>query len=98
MTNDIELRWKKIKSYVGHGGKKRSKKDRPYTHVEIAKMIEEADQKGKIAILYTLGNRPCSDHALLGNRTKSIGMPCMIFTLFDLDYIFRSYYETINLA
>jgi hypothetical protein len=31
-TNDIELRWKKIKSYVGHGGKKRSKKDRPYTH------------------------------------------------------------------
>ena len=46
-TNDIELRWKKIKSYVGHGGKKRSKKDRPYTHVEIAKMIEEADQKGK---------------------------------------------------
>jgi integrase len=50
-TNDIELRWKKIKSYIGHGGKKRSKKDRPYTHVEIAKMIEEADQKGKIAIL-----------------------------------------------
>lgn len=50
-TNDIELRWKKIKSYVGHGGKKRSKKDRPYTHAEIAKMIEEADQKGKIAIL-----------------------------------------------
>jgi site-specific recombinase XerD len=50
-TNDIELRWKKIKSYIGHGGKKRSKKDRPYTHVEIANMIEEADQKGKIAIL-----------------------------------------------
>ena len=50
-TNDIELRWKKIKSYIGHGGKKKSKKDRPYTHVEIAKMLEEADQKGKIAIL-----------------------------------------------
>ena len=58
-TNDIELRWKKIKSYVGHGGKKRSKKDRPCTHVEIAKMIEEADQKGKIAILlmYSSGIR-----------------------------------------
>ena len=58
-TNDIELRWKKIKSYVGHGGKKRSKKDRPYTHVEIAKMIDEADQKGKIAILlmYSSGIR-----------------------------------------
>jgi integrase len=50
-TNDIELRWKKIKSYIGHGGKKKSRKDRPYNHMEIAKMLEEADLRGKVCIL-----------------------------------------------
>jgi site-specific recombinase XerD len=52
--NDIELRWKKIKSYVGRnkgkGGTGR-RKDRPYTHEEIAKMVEKADQRGRVTIL-----------------------------------------------
>jgi integrase len=52
--NDIELRWKKIKSYIGRnkgkGGVGR-KKDRPYTHKEIAKMLEKADQRGRVTIL-----------------------------------------------
>jgi integrase len=52
--NDIELRWNKIKSYVGRnkgkGGKGR-KKDRSYTHEEIADMLEKADQRGRVAIL-----------------------------------------------
>jgi integrase len=51
-TNDIELKWVKIKSYVdkekGRGG---GRKDRPYTIKEISKMLEKADQRGKIAIL-----------------------------------------------
>ena len=50
-TNDIELRWKKIKSYVGRNRSKRNKKDRPYTHLEIQKMLEKADQRGRVAIL-----------------------------------------------
>lgn len=50
-TNDIELKWKKIKSYVGKGKNKRNRRDRPYTHLEIAKMLEKADQRGKVAIL-----------------------------------------------
>jgi integrase len=49
-TNDVELKWKKIRMYVGKV-KKKGKKDRPYTHEEIAKMLEKADQRGKIAIL-----------------------------------------------
>ncbi|MPZ07678.1 MAG: hypothetical protein GEU26_14890, partial [Nitrososphaeraceae archaeon] len=48
-TNDIELKWKKIKSYVGKGRK--NKRDRPYTHLEITKMLVKADQRGRVAIL-----------------------------------------------
>jgi integrase len=50
-TNDIELKWKRIKSYIGRGKSKKYKKDRPYTHLEIQKMLEKADQRGRIAIL-----------------------------------------------
>jgi integrase len=50
-TNDLELKWKKIKSYVGKGKNKKNKKDRPYTHFEISKMLEKVDQRGRIAIL-----------------------------------------------
>jgi integrase len=50
-TNDIELRWKKIKSYVGRNKSKRNKKDRPYTRLEIQKMLEKADQRGRVTIL-----------------------------------------------
>jgi integrase len=50
-TNDLELKWKKIKSYVGKSRNKKNKKDRPYTHLEISKMLEKADQRGRIAIL-----------------------------------------------
>jgi integrase len=50
-TNDVELRWKKICSYVGRGAIRRSKKDRPYTRSEIMKMLEKADQRGRILIL-----------------------------------------------
>jgi site-specific recombinase XerD len=51
--NDIELRWNKIKSYIGRNRSKRNnrKRDRPYTHTEIAKMLEKADQRGKTTIL-----------------------------------------------
>lgn len=51
-TNDIALKWAKIKSYVGKGkGRGGGRKDRPYTIKEISKMLEKADQRGKIAIL-----------------------------------------------
>ena len=50
-TNDIELKWKKIKSYIGKGAKRRNRKDRPYTHLEIQRMLEKADQRGRIAVL-----------------------------------------------
>jgi len=51
-TNDIELKWAKIKSYVGKGkGRGGGRKDRPYTIKEISKMLEKADQRGKIATL-----------------------------------------------
>jgi integrase len=50
-TNDIELKWKRIKSYIGRGKNKRNKKDRPYTHLEIQKMLEKANQRGRVAIL-----------------------------------------------
>jgi hypothetical protein len=50
-TNDFDLKWKKIKSYVGRGKNKKNKRDRPYTHFEISKMLEKADQRGRIAIL-----------------------------------------------
>jgi integrase len=48
-TNDIELKWKKINSYIGKGRKNR--KDRPYTRSEIVKMLEKADQRTRVAIL-----------------------------------------------
>jgi integrase len=50
-TNDIALKWAKIKSYVGKGKGGGGRKDRPYTIKEISKMLEKADQRGKIAIL-----------------------------------------------
>jgi hypothetical protein len=49
-TNDIDLKWKKIKSYVGEARNKNSRKDRPYTHIEV-KMLEKTDQRGRIVIL-----------------------------------------------
>lgn len=48
-TNDIEIKWKKVNSYIGKGRK--SKKDRPYTRSEIVKMLEKADQRARVAIL-----------------------------------------------
>ena len=50
-TNDIELKWKRIKSYVGRSKSKNNRKDRPYTHYEIAKMLEKADQRGRVVII-----------------------------------------------
>jgi integrase len=52
--NDIELRWKKIKSYVGRNRGKNGrnrKKDRPYSRAEIQKMLAKADQRGRVSIL-----------------------------------------------
>jgi integrase len=51
--NDIELKWKKIKSYVGRARttKNKGKKDRPYTSLEILKMLEKADERGRAIIL-----------------------------------------------
>jgi integrase len=51
-TNDIELKWRKIKSYIGKGkgARKKDKKDRAYTHDEIQGMLEKADQRGRISI------------------------------------------------
>lgn len=48
-TNDIEIKWKKVNSYIGKGRK--SKKDRPYTRSEIVKMLEKVDQRARVAIL-----------------------------------------------
>jgi integrase len=52
-TNDIELKWKRIKMYIGRGNNnnKSSKRDRPYSSFEISKMLEKADQRGRVAIL-----------------------------------------------
>lgn len=50
-TNDVELKWKKIKMYVHHKSSNGRKKDRPYTHFEISKMLEKAGQRAKIIIL-----------------------------------------------
>src|ERR687898_1751023 len=51
--NDIELRWKKIKSYVGRSRSKRNngRRDRPYTSMEIQKMLEKADERERAVIL-----------------------------------------------
>lgn len=56
--NEIELKWKKIKSYVGKGGRK-FRKDRGYTKIEIAKMLEKAALRCKIAnlLMFTAGVR-----------------------------------------
>jgi integrase len=48
-TNDVELRWKKIKSYIG--SRKKRLKDRAYTREEIAKMLENANQRERIVVL-----------------------------------------------
>jgi integrase len=48
-TNDVELRWKKIKSYIG--SRKKKIKDRAYTREEIAKMLEKADQRERLVVL-----------------------------------------------
>ena len=39
-NNDIELKWKRIKQYIGNK-KKKNRKDRPYTLLEISKMLEK---------------------------------------------------------
>jgi site-specific recombinase XerD len=49
-NNDIELKWKRIKQYIDNK-KKKNRKDRSYTLLEISKMLEKADQRGKVAIL-----------------------------------------------
>jgi len=49
ITNDIDLKWKKIMMYVGN--KKRNRKDRPYTYYKISKMLEKADQRTRVVIL-----------------------------------------------
>jgi integrase len=51
--NDIELRWIEIKSDVGRNRSKlnNGKKDRPYNHMEILRMLEKADQRERVAIL-----------------------------------------------
>lgn len=48
-TNDVELKWKKIKSYIG--SRKKKMKDRAYTREEITKMLEKADQRERIVVL-----------------------------------------------
>ena len=48
-TNDVELKWKKIKSYIGSRRKKL--KDRAYTREEIARMLEKANQRERIVVL-----------------------------------------------
>lgn len=55
--NDLELKWKKIHSYVGHN--KRKSKDRPYTKEEISKFLEKGDQRERMMILlmYSTGMR-----------------------------------------
>jgi hypothetical protein len=51
--NEIELKWKKIKSYIGKSKSIRynGKKDRPYTSMEILKMLEKADERERVVIL-----------------------------------------------
>jgi hypothetical protein len=51
-ANDAEIKWKKIKMYIGN--KRRNRKDKPYTHFEIAKMLEKADQRTRVVILLWL--------------------------------------------
>ena len=51
MIADITSKFYSIKSYVGKGKGGGDRKDRPYTIKEISKMLEKADQWGKITIL-----------------------------------------------
>lgn len=48
-TKDVELKRKKIKSYIG--SRKKKMKDRAYTYEEITKMLEKADQRERIVVL-----------------------------------------------
>jgi hypothetical protein len=54
--NQIDLKWRFIKDYIGKGGKKKNTngrgrgRDRPYSKLVIAKMLEAADLRGKIAV------------------------------------------------
>jgi site-specific recombinase XerC len=48
-TNDVELKWKKIKTYIG--SRKKKMKDRAYTREEIAKMLEKANQRERLVVL-----------------------------------------------
>jgi integrase len=49
--NQFELKWKHIKDYIGNGGKRRNRKDRPYSLLEVQRMVGAADLRGKICIL-----------------------------------------------
>jgi integrase len=50
--NQVDLRWKHIKDYIGNGGtRKNRKRDRPYTHLEVQRMVDAADLRGKICLL-----------------------------------------------
>jgi hypothetical protein len=45
--NEVELKWKKIKSYIRKNKTRRNngKRDRPYTSLEILKMLEKANER-----------------------------------------------------
>jgi integrase len=47
-SNDIDLRWRKIKGYMG--SKRRVKKDRPYTYEEIRKILDKANERERVVI------------------------------------------------
>lgn len=51
-SNDIDLRWKKIKGYIG--SKRRVKKDRAYTYEEIRKILDKADERERVVIYLLL--------------------------------------------
>jgi site-specific recombinase XerD len=53
-SNDIDLRWRKIKGYVG--SKRRVKKDRPYTYEEIRKILDNTTttNERERAVIYLL--------------------------------------------
>jgi integrase len=83
-TNDIALKWAKIKSYVDKGkGRGGGRKDRPYTIKEISKMLEKADQREKIAILLM-----CSSGIRVGGiiftQNKKFGKDRHVFVIRDL--------------
>ena len=53
-SNDIDLRWKKIKGYIG--AKRRIKKDRAYTYEEIRKILDKADERERVGIYLLLSS------------------------------------------